>query len=210
MKLTKETLKQIIKEELKAVMEGSSEDYFSKERDERAAKEQEELRKQAQNSRIRDNERFVNADIQADKQASSIYKRNRDEVYDLVMKQVSELPLVRSALGEGKVTKDAVHELINKSIDDAGGIRVGDKNVEYFNLLLQLACFEEIDDFIGKSSGPAKLRIVKELARGEQNESFAYRVFTYIVPVLSKYLRNNRSFMQKAGSFLTGKGFREE
>lgn len=210
MKLTKETLKQIIKEELKAVMEGSSEDYFSKERDERAAKEQGELRKQAQNHRIRDNERFVNADMQADKQASSIYKRNRDEVYDLVMKQVSELPLVRSALGEGKVTKDAVHELINKSIDDAGGIRVGDKNVEYFNLLLQLACFEEIDDFIGKSSGPAKLRIVKELARGEQNESFAYRVFTYIVPVLSKYLRNNRSFMQKAGSFLTGKGFREE
>lgn len=207
MKLTKEQLKQIIKEELEAVM---NEDAISDLKDKRAAEQEKYFKDKAQNRRIKDNERFIGADMEADKQTSSIYKRNKDEVYSLVMNQISKLRLVQSALGKGKVTKDAVHDLINKAIDDAGGVRVGDRNVEYFNLLMQLASLEEINDFIGKTSGPAKLKIVKELARGEENKSLAYRVFSYIEPVLSKYLKDNRSFMQKAGSFLTGKGFKEE
>ena len=48
------------------------------------------------------------------------------------------------------------------------------------------------------------------MLKGEDNQMIANHVFDYIAPVVSSYLDETRGFMQKAGSFFKGKGFREE
>ena len=48
------------------------------------------------------------------------------------------------------------------------------------------------------------------MAKGEENQAIAQNIINYIDPVLTAYLDDTRGFMDKAGSFVRGKGFREE
>ena len=215
MKLTKESLKQIIKEELEAVMSEQN-DWYSKlqakeKRQARAdAKGSEAYRKAQQQSRIDYNTYFVGSDIRAKKKKNDIYKRNKDEIYDLVVGRIANWDRVKSTLGEENVTKDMAHDLINKAIDRAGFVKVGDVNVTYLNALIPRAAREEIDDLTKRLDGPRLEKAVNKMLKGEDNQMIANHVFDYIAPVVSSYLDETRGFMQKAGSFFKGKGFREE
>jgi CHAD domain-containing protein len=194
MKLNKETLKQIIKEELQAVL---NEDYaYSDDRD--------------QDERIEDNTEFVSADISSNKESKSIFRNNKDQIYKIVLARFRDMDRVRSMLGQGNATNDAIHDLLNKAIDSAGSVRVAGKNVRYFNELFPAAATEEIDDLIGKLDGQRKLQRVRELSRGSENKAIATHVVNYLSPIVTKFLDENRNFLQKAGSFFTGKGFKEE
>jgi len=217
MKLTKQALKQIIKEELSNVLSEADRgfsrgetDYLSDFHDRKAADEQEYFRGKAQDARIADNEAFAQADMRGKKKAATIYKRNKDEIYDLVISRIAGYDRVKSTLGKGKVTRDAVHNLINKAIDMAGSVRVGNSNVTYLNALIPRAASEEIQDWIGKLDGQKLEKRAKEMAKGSENQAIAQNIINYINPVLTAYLDENRGFMKKAGSFVRGKGFREE
>ena len=217
MKLTKQALKQIIKEELSNVLSEADRgfsrgetDYLSDFHDRKAAEEEEYYRGRARDARIADADAFGQADIRGKKEAATIYKRNKDEIYNLVIDRISGYSRVKSTLGQGKVTKDAVHNMINKAIDAAGSVSVGNSNVTYLNALIPKAATEEIQDFIGRLDGQRLEKRAKEMAKGEENQAIAQNIINYIDPVLTAYLDDTRGFMQKAGSFVRGKGFREE
>jgi hypothetical protein len=209
MKLTKQTLKRIIKEELQNIMEVGESDYFSKEKDARAFRDKEYLDKEAQASRVKDNDKFLATHKQASKEASTIFDLNKSEIYKIVIDNVKSSDRVRSTIGKGKVSTGSVHDLINKAIDHAGSVRVGQRNLDYFNAILHHGSREAIEDYIGKSEGQKKLNIVRKMKNGEDNDIIALHVYNYIKPVLDSYLDETRGFMQKAGSFIRGKGYRE-
>lgn len=207
MKLTKEVLKQIIKEELKAVM---NEDAMSNLKDRRAAEEEEFFRDRAQKSRIRDGERFVSAHMAGTKDIPLVYDRNKDEIYDMVIKQIASSDRVKTTIGKGKVTKDAVHYLINDAIEHAGGVKVGELNITYLNELIPQAAKEEINDLVKHLEGQKLQKRVNEMIKGEENSWIAQHIIKYIDPIVTSYLDDTRGFMDKTKSFFRGKGFREE
>lgn len=207
MKLTKESLKRIIKEELKAVL---NEDAMSNLKDRRAAEEEEFFRDRAQKSRISDNERFVGAHMAGTKNLKLVYDRNKDEIYDMVIKQIASYDRVKTTIGKGKVTKDAVHYLINDAIKHAGGVRVGELNITYLNELIHRAAQEEINDLVKHLEGQQLQNRVNKMIKGEDNSWIAQHIIKYINPLVTSYLDDTRGFMDKTSSFFRGKGFREE
>ena len=207
MRLTKETLKQIIKEELEAAI---NEDAISDLKDRKAAEEEEYFKDKAQNRRIKDNERFVGADIAGNKNLNLVYKRNKDEIYNMVISRIAGYDRVKTTIGKGEVTRDAVHDLINNAIEAAGGVRVGESNITYLNQLIPRAATEEINDLVKNLDGPRLQNRVNEMIKGEENFSIAQNILNYIDPLVTSYLDDTRGFIDKTKSFFRRKGFREE
>ena len=205
MKLTKEQLKQIIKEELR---EGIEDDDFVPGglgyTYGQAEKIDAENRLKAKQAGAVAAER---SSMQADKAVSSIYKAVRDDVELLVLNRAMEYKKFISLLGKKPSTRGNIMVLIDKAIESVGQITVGGRNARDFQDFIKLAVKAEIEDLLPSAArSQARIEAAKEMKADEGKRMIAAAAYALLQPAMRSYTKSNQSFLQKMNPFNESQG----
>ena len=200
MKLNKEQLKRIIKEELR---EGIEDDDFVPGglgyTYGQAEKIDDEDRLKSAQTNAHNTEAGA---MQADKAVSSIYKAVRDDVELLVLNRAMEYKKFISLLGKKPSTRGNIMVLIDKAIESVGQITVGGRNARDFQDLIKLAVKAEIEDFLPSAArSQARIEAAKEIKADEGKRMIAAAVGGLLYPTMRSYAKSNQSFLQKMNPF---------
>ena len=196
MKLNKEQLKRLIKEELR---EGIEDDDFVPGglgyTYGQAEKIDDEDRLKSAQTNAHNTEAGA---MQADKAVSSIYKAVRDDVELLVLNRAMEYKKFISLLGKKPSTRGNIMVLIDKAIESVGQITVGGRNARDFQDFIKLAVKAEIEDFLPSAArSQARLEAAKEMKADEVRKSVHFRL-----PLFTR--KRLRRLAEKRGTSMTG------
>ena len=205
MRITKESLKQIIKEELEEAIE--DDDHASHgltyAQINKMDKEDALAAKQASAASAE------RSSMQASKEVASIYKAIRDDVAQKVLERAMKFKKFASLLGKKPATRGNMIALINKAIESVGQISVAGRNARDFQDFIKLATMAEIKDSLPSASRSEKtIAVAKEIKTEEGKEMIAAAIYPLLQRATKPFVKANQSFLQRMNPFNENKGMK--